>query len=45
MQASQALEDLLDEKDKGQILHADSAYTGEKQEKINEKYQMKNKVQ
>jgi len=41
---SQALEDLLDEKDEGQILHADSAYTGEEQEKTIEKYQMKNKV-
>lgn len=41
---SQALEDLLDKKDEGQILHADSAYTGEEQEKTIEKYQMKNKV-
>lgn len=41
---SQALENLLDEKDEGQILHADSAYTGEAQEKTIEKYKMKNKV-
>ena len=31
---SQALYDLLDEEDKGQDLYADSAYTGEKQEKL-----------
>ncbi|MBN2890647.1 MAG: IS5 family transposase [Bacteroidales bacterium] len=30
---SQTLENLLDETDKGQTLHADSAYTGENQEK------------
>lgn len=41
---SQALEDLLDKKDEGQLLHADSAYTGEEQEKTIEKYKMKNKV-
>ena len=41
---SQALENLLDKKDEGQILHADSAYTGEEQEKTIEKYKMKNKV-
>lgn len=41
---SQALEDLLDEKDEGQLLHADSAYTGEEQENTIEKYKMKNKV-
>lgn len=41
---SQALEDLLNEKDDGQALHADSAYTGEEQEKTIEKYKMKNKV-
>ena len=41
---SQALDDLLNEKDKGQDLHADSAYTGEKQEKIIAKYRMKNEV-
>ena len=41
---SQALDDLLDEKDKGQDLHADSAYTGEEQEKVINKYKVKNKV-
>jgi IS5 family transposase len=41
---SQALEDLLDEKDKNQDLHADSAYTGENQEKTIAKYEMNNKV-
>ena len=41
---SQALENLLDKNDEGQILHADSAYTGEEQEKTIEKYKMKNKV-
>jgi len=41
---SQALEDLLDKKDEGQVLHADSAYTGEEQEHTIEKYKMKNKV-
>ena len=41
---SQALDDLLTEKDKEQDLHADSAYTGEEQDKIIEKYEMKNKV-
>jgi IS5 family transposase len=41
---SQALDDLLTEKDKDQDLHADSAYTGEEQEKIIAKYEMKNKV-
>ncbi len=41
---SQALDNLLTEKDKGQELHADSAYTGEEQDKIIEKYEMKNKV-
>jgi IS5 family transposase len=41
---SQALDDLLTEKDKEQGLHADSAYTGEDQDKIIEKYDMKNKV-
>ena len=38
---SQALDNLLDKKDEGQILHADSAYTGEEQEKTIEKYKMK----
>ena len=41
---SQALDDLLTEKDKDQDLHADSAYTGEEQDKIIEKYEMKNNV-
>ena len=41
---SQALDDLLDEKDKGQDLHADSAYTGKDQEKVLDKYEVKNKV-
>ena len=41
---SQALDDLLTEKDKEQDLHADSAYTGEEQEKTTAKYEMKNKV-
>ena len=41
---SQALDDLLNEKDKGQDLHADSAYTGEKQEKVIAGYEMNNKV-
>lgn len=41
---SQALDDLLTEKDKDQDLHADSAYTGEEQDKIIEQYEMKNKV-
>jgi len=34
----------LDEKDKGQDLYADSAYTGEEQEKTIAKYEMNNKV-
>lgn len=41
---SQALDALLDKKDEGQELHADSAYTGEEQEKTIEKHKMKNKV-
>ena len=41
---SQALDDLLTEEDKGQDLHADSAYTGEDQDKIIEKYEVVNKV-
>jgi len=41
---SQALDNLLTEKDKDQDLHADSAYTGEEQDKIIEKYEIKNKV-
>lgn len=41
---SQATEDLLTEKDKGQELYADSAYTGKNQEKTIAKYEMVNKV-
>jgi IS5 family transposase len=41
---SQALEDLLNKKDKGQELYADSAYTGDKQEKVIAKKKMKNRV-
>ncbi len=41
---SQVLDDLLDEKDKDQDLHADSAYTGKDQDEIVAKYEMKNKV-
>ena len=41
---SQPLDDLLTEEDKGQDLHADSAYTGEDQIKVISKYEMNNKV-
>ena len=41
---SQVLDNLFTEKDKDQDLHADSAYTGEEQDKIIEKYEMRNKV-
>ena len=41
---SQALESLLDEKDKGQDFYADSAYTGQKQEEMIEKFNLVNKV-
>jgi len=41
---SQPLDDLLTEKDEEQDLYADSAYTGEEQEKVISKYKMKNKV-
>ncbi len=41
---SQPLDDLLDEKDAGQNLHADGAYTGKEQEKTINKYKMNNKV-
>jgi len=41
---SQALENLLDENDKGQPLHADSAYTGKNQEVVIEKFEVINKV-
>jgi len=41
---SAALDDLLNESDKGKILHADSAYSGEPCKLIIRKYKMKNKV-
>jgi len=41
---SQALDDLLTEKDENQDLWADSAYTGKKQEKTIKKYRLNNKV-
>jgi IS5 family transposase len=41
---SQPLDKLLNEKDKGQDIHADSAYTGEEQEKVVAKYEMNNKI-
>ena len=41
---SQALDKLLDEKDKEQELYADSAYTGDNQEQTIEKHKMVNKV-
>lgn len=41
---SQALDDLLTEKDEGQYLWADSAYTGEEQENTIRKYNVSNKV-
>ncbi len=41
---SQALDILLDEKDNGQDLYADSAYTGKKQEETIANYKMNNKV-
>ena len=41
---SQVLDDLLEEKDKDQELHADSAYTGEEQDKTIAGYELKNKV-
>ena len=41
---SQPLDDLLTEEDEGQDFYADSAYTGEEQEKVIDKYKMKNKV-
>ena len=41
---SQALDDLLNENDQGQDLHADSAYVGEEQEKTIAKYKLNNKV-
>jgi len=41
---SQPLDKLLTEKDENQDFHADSAYTGEEQEKTIKKYKMNNKV-
>jgi len=41
---SQPLDDLLTEDDEGQDFYADSAYTGEEQEKVISKHNMKNKV-
>jgi IS5 family transposase len=41
---SQTLDALLNKKDMGQDLYADSAYAGKKQEKIISKYKMNNKV-
>ena len=41
---SQPLDTLLDKKDEGQDLNADSAYTGDDQEKTIAKYKMNNKV-
>ncbi len=41
---SQPLDDLLTEDDAGQDFHADSAYTGEDQEKVISKYEMNNLV-
>ena len=41
---SQVLDKLLNKKDKGQDLYADSAYTGEEQEATIKQYKMKNKV-
>lgn len=38
------MDDLLEEEDKGQDIYADSAYTGEDQEKTIDKYEMNNKV-
>lgn len=39
---SQPMDDLLTDKDKGQDLYADSAYTGDEQEKVVNKYEMNN---
>lgn len=41
---SQAIEQLLTEKDQGQALYADSAYTGEEQEKIYKRKKVINKI-
>lgn len=44
MHDPQELDDLLGKSDKGQLLYADSAYTGEKQKKVIRKYRLKNKI-
>ncbi|MDR1169677.1 MAG: transposase [Prevotellaceae bacterium] len=41
---SNATELLIDENDKGETLHADSAYTGKKQEAIIKSREMENRV-
>lgn len=41
---SQPLDDLLSKEDEGQDFYADSAYTGEEQDKVIDKYKMNNKV-
>ena len=41
---SQMLDNLIDDKDKDENLYADSAYTGQEQEKIIQEKEMKNKV-
>ena len=41
---SQATEELLTEKDEGQLFYADSAYTGEEQEKVYKRKKVINKV-
>lgn len=41
---SHPLDDLLGKEDKGQDFYADSAYTGEEQEKVIDKYKINNKV-
>lgn len=41
---SQVLDDLLEHNDKGQTLHADSAYTGENPQNVIRSFKMKNKV-
>lgn len=41
---SQAIEQLLTEKDNGQMLYADSAYTGEEQEKIYKRKKVINRI-
>ncbi len=41
---SQATEDLLDDKDKGEELYADSAYTGDKQEEVISEKELINQV-